>query len=106
MNPPPNKKVIITKTGKVIELSDEGAQTQNNNTTLQPTVIENLNNIIVTLKDKSDANVKYVQAYVNDWLNSVVDAKLDKNSMLQLYEAEELRNKTLTVIKKLRADLL
>ena len=90
----------------VIELSDEGAQTQNNNTTLQPTVIENLNNIIVTLKDKSDANVKYVQAYVNDWLNSVVDAKLDKNSMLQLYEAEELRNKTLTVIKKLRADLL
>ena len=74
----PNKKVIITKTGKVIELSDEGAQTQNNNTTLQPTVIENLNNIIVTLKDKSDANVKYVQAYVNDWLNSVVDAKLDK----------------------------
>ncbi len=69
-------------------------------------MIENLNNIIVTLKDKSDANVKYVQAYVNDWLNSVVDAKLDKNSMLQLYEAEELRNKTLTVIKKLRADLL
>ena len=102
----PNKKVIITKTGKVIELSDEGAQTQNSNTTLQPTVIENLNNIIVTLKDKSDVNVKYVQAYVNDWLNSVVDAKLDKNSMLQLYEAEELRNKTLTVIKKLRADLL
>ena len=87
-------------------MSDEGAQTTNNNTTLQPTVIENLNNIIVTLKDKSDANVKYVQAYVNDWLNSVVDAKLDKNSMLQLYEAEELRNKTLTVIKKLRADLL
>lgn len=102
----PNKKVIITKTGKVIELSDEGAQTTNNNTTLQPTVIENLNNIIVTLKDKSDTNVKYVQAYVNDWLNSVVDAKLDKNSMLQLYEAEELRNKTLTVIRKLRADLL
>ena len=69
-------------------------------------MFENLNNIIVTLKDKSDANVKYVQAYVNDWLNSVVDAKLDKNSMLQLYEAEELRNKTLTEIKKLRADLL
>ncbi len=102
----PNKKVIITKTGKVIELSDEGAQTQNNNTTLQPTVIENLNNIIVTLKDKSDANVKYVQSYVNDWLNAIVDAKLDRTSMLQLYEAEELRNRTLAVIKKLRADLL
>ena len=60
----------------------------------------------MTLKDKSDANVKYVQAYVNDWLNAVVDAKLDRNSMIQLFEAEELRNKTLTVIKKLRADLL
>ena len=38
--------------------------------------------------------------------NIEIDAKLDKNSMLQLYEAEELRNKTLTVIRKLRADLL
>ena len=36
----------------------------------------------------------------------VAEMILDKNSMLQLYEAEELRNKTLTVIKKLRADLL
>ena len=39
-------------------------------------------------------------------MDSVVDAKLDKSTMMQLYEAEELRAKTLQVIKKLRADLL
>lgn len=102
----PNKKVIITKTGKVIELSDESSQPTASNTSLSPTIIENINNIIVALKDKSEENVKYVQAYVNDWLDTIVDTKLDRNSMLQLYEAEELRGKTLQVIKKLRADLL
>lgn len=102
----PNKKVIITKTGKVIELSDEGTQSQSTNTSLSPTIIENINNIIVALKDKSEENVAYVKAYVNDWLDTVVDAKMDKNTMLPLYEAEELRGKTLQVIKKLRADLL
>lgn len=102
----PNKKVIITKTGKVIELSDESSQSSNGNTSLQPTVIDNLNNIIVALKDKSDENVEYVKSYVTDWLDAVVDAKLDRNTMMPLYEAEELRNKTLQVIKKLRADLL
>jgi hypothetical protein len=102
----PNKKVIITKTGKVIELSDEGSVQTGNNTSLQPTVIDNLNNIIVALKDKSDENVEYVKAYVTDWLDAIVDAKLDRNSMMTLYEAEELRTKTLQVIRKLRADLL
>ncbi len=102
----PNKKVIITKTGKVIELSDEGSQSSASNASLSPTIIENINNIIVALKDKSEENVAYVQAYVNDWLDTIVDAKMDKNNMLALYEAEELRSKTLQVIKKLRADLL
>lgn len=102
----PNKKVIITKTGKVIELSDEGTQTMSSNVSLAPTVIENINNIVVALKDKSEENVTYVQSYINDWLDTIVDAKLDKNVMLPLYEAEELRNKTLQVVKKLRADLL
>ncbi|MBE5944033.1 MAG: hypothetical protein E7258_03835 [Lachnospiraceae bacterium] len=102
----PNKKVIITKTGKVIELSDEGSQTPVSNMAQTPNVIENINNIIIALKDKSDENVNYVQAYVNDWLDAVVAAKLDKTNMLPLYEAEELRAKTLQVIKKLRADLL
>lgn len=102
----PNKKVIITKTGKVIELSDEGSQTPVSNNTLAPNVIENINNIVVALKDKSEMNVEYVKSYVNDWLNAIVDAKLDKSSMMALYEAEELRSKTLQIIKKLRADLL
>ncbi len=102
----PNKKVIITKTGKVIELSDEGSQSPSSNASLSPTIIENINNIVVALKDKSEENVAYVQAYVNDWLDTIVDAKMDKNNMLALYEAEELRGKTLQVIKKLRADLL
>ena len=102
----PNKKVIITKTGKVIEFSDESSSTPVSNTVTTPNVIENINNIIVALKDKSDENVNYVQAYVNDWLDAVVDAKLDKNVMLPLYEAEELRAKSIQVIKKLRADLL
>lgn len=61
---------------------------------------------MVALKDKSDENVAYVQSYINDWLDRVVAAKLEKTTMLQLYEAEELREKTLQVIKKLRADLL
>lgn len=103
----PNKKVIITKTGKVIELSDEGSNTTvSSNNSFAPNIIENINNIVVALKDKSEENVSYVQAYVNDWLDTVVAAKLDKNTMLPLYEAEELRNKTLQVIRKLRADLL
>lgn len=102
----PNKKVIITKTGKVIELSDEGSQSQTTNVSLAPNVIENINNIVVALKDKSDESVQYVKSYVNDWLDTVVEAKLDRNTMLQLFEAEELRSKTLQVIKKLRADLL
>ena len=103
----PNKKVIITKTGKVIELSDEGSQTTvSSNNSLAPNIIENVNNIVVALKDKSEENVAYVQAYVNDWLDTVVSAKLDKNTTLPLYEAEELRTKTLQVIRKLRADLL
>lgn len=102
----PNKKVIITKTGKVIELSDEGSNTPVSNGSLAPNVIENINNIMLSLKDKSDENVEYVQAYVNDWLDAIVQTKLDKNTMMPLYEAEEARNKTYQVIKRLRADLL
>ncbi len=107
--PAPNKKVIITKTGKVIELSDEGQQAvpnAGNNASLAPTVIENLNNIVVALKDKAEDNVTYVKAYVSDWLDAIVDAKFDRATMMPLFEAEELRSKTLQVVKKLRADLL
>ncbi len=102
----PNKKVIITKTGKVIELSDEGNQTPAANRQVTPTVIENINNIQNSLKDKSDENTKYVKAYVNNWIDSVMKTRFDNDTMLTLFEAEELRTKTFQVLKKLRADLI
>ena len=103
----PNKKVIITKTGKVIELSDEGSQTPSgSNTTATPSVVDNINNIQAILKDKSEENVEYVKDYVNDWIDSLMKAKFDMDTMLSLFEAEELRTKTFQVLKKLRADIL
>lgn len=102
----PNKKVIITKTGKVIELSDEGAQAPVANKPIGPNIIESISNIVVALKDKSEENVEYVKAYVNDWLDAIVNIKFDKDNMMSLFESEELRAKTFQVIKKLRADLL
>ena len=103
----PNKKVIITKTGKVIELSDEGSSTPSgSNVTVTPSVVENINNIQSILKDKSDENVEYVKDYVNDWIDTLMKAKFDMDTMLSLFEAEELRTKTFQVLKKLRADIL
>ena len=103
----PNKKVIITKTGKVIELSDEGAQTPSGqNVSVMPSVVENINNIQGILKDKSDENVEYVKDYVNDWIDTLMKTKFDMDTMLSLFEAEELRTKTFQVLKKLRADIL
>ncbi|SEP92194.1 hypothetical protein SAMN02910369_00877 [Lachnospiraceae bacterium NE2001] len=103
----PNKKVIITKTGKVIELSDEGSQTPSgSNGTVSPSVVDNINNIQLILKDKSEENVEYVKDYVNDWLDTLMKSKFDMDTMLSLFEAEELRTKTFQVIKKLRADIL
>jgi hypothetical protein len=102
----PNKKVIITKTGKVIELSDEGSQAPAASRQATPTVIENINNIQNSLKDKSEENVKYVTAYVNDWIDSVMRARFDSETMIPLFEAEELRNKSFQVLKKLRADII
>ena len=103
----PNKKVIITKTGKVIELSDEGSQTPSgSNITVTPSVVENINNLQNILKDKSDENVEYVKDYVNDWINTLMKTKFDMDTMLSLFEAEELRTKTYQVLKKLRADVL
>ena len=103
----PNKKVIITKTGKVIELSDEGAQTPSGqNVSVMPSVVENINNIQGILKDKSDENVEYVKDYVNDWIDTLMKTKFDMDTMLSLFETEELRTKTFQVLKKLRADIL
>ena len=102
----PNKKVIITKTGKVIELSDEGSQSSSERNTATPNVVDNINNIQNTLKDKSEENVEYVKSYINDWLDSVMKCKFDLDTMLSLFEAEELRTKSFQVLKKLRADIL
>ena len=103
----PNKKVIITKTGKVIELSDEGSKSSSgSNVTVTPSVVENINNIQAILKDKSEENVDYVKDYVNDWIDTLMKTKFDMDTMLSLFEAEELRTKTFQVLKKLRADVL
>ncbi len=102
----PNKKVIITKTGKVIELSDESTSTTSSSTFTTPSIVENINNINASLKDKSEENVEYVKDYVNDWLDTLMKTKFDMDTMLSLFEAEELRGKTYQVLKKLRADIL
>ena len=102
----PNKKVIITKTGKVIELSDESSSKPVSNASATPSVVDNINNIQSVLKDKSEENVEYVKAYVNDWLDQVMKSRFDKDTMLPQFEAEELRAKSFQVLKKLRADLL
>ncbi len=102
----PNKKVIITKTGKVIELSDEGNPSPTSNVVSTPSFVENIGNIQANLKDKSELNVEYVKEYVNDWIESLMKSKFDMDTMLSIFEAEELRIKSFQVLKKLRADLL
>ena len=100
----PNKKVIITKTGKVIELSDESGQSPVKQQ--ESGVIEAIDNIVVLLKDKSEENVKYVKAYIEDLLNAVMKTKWDKDTMLSQFDAEELRAKSFQVIKRLNMDML
>ena len=100
----PNKKVIITKTGKVIELSDESGQSPVKQQ--ESGVIEAIDNIVVLLKDKSEENVKYVKAYIEDLLNALMKTKWDKDTMLSQFDAEELRAKSFQVIKRLNMDML
>ena len=100
----PNKKVIITKTGKVIELSDESGQAPVKQQ--ESGVIEAIDNIVVLLKDKSEENVKYVKAYIEDLLNALMKTKWDKDTMLSQFDAEELRAKSFQVIKRLNMDML
>lgn len=100
----PNKKVIITKTGKVIELSDESSQTPVKQQ--ESGVIDAIDNIVLLLKDKSEENVEYVKAYINDLLDTLMKTKWDKDTMLTQFDAEEIRAKAFQVIKKLNMDLL
>lgn len=102
----PNKKVIITKTGKVIELSDESDDKPVNSKSNEPTVIEHINTIEDFLKDRREENVAYVKSYIEDWVNLLMQNKFDKDSLLSLYDADEIRAKTLQTIKKLSIDMV
>lgn len=103
-----NKRVIITKTGKVIELSDETSQAPTGATPKKPevNVIYYLNNIDKFLKEPSEENVEYVKNYINEWLKDLMELKFDRDNMLSMFEAEELRSKTLKVLKKLNYDMI
>ncbi len=102
----PNKRVIITKTGKVIELSDESDDRPVNSGNNEPTVIEHINRIEENLKDRRPENIEYVKNYIGDWVDFLMSNKFDKDTLLSLYEAEEVRTKTLQVIKKLNHDMV
>lgn len=99
-----NKRVIITKTGKVIELSDETGTTQTVNKP-ETNVISYINDIGSFLLNRSDENVAYVKRYMDEWIKALMENQFDKDSMLDLSDAEELRNKTLIIIKKLNCDM-
>ena len=58
------------------------------------------------MKNTGEENVQYVKTYLADWVDFLMDNKFDKDMMLEVFEAEEVRNKTLQVIKKLSIDLL
>lgn len=102
----PNKKVIITKTGKVIELSNESGNKPVNNRNNDPTVIEHINHIEEYLKNRSEENVEYVKSYITDWVNMLMQSKFDRDSLLSVVEAEEVRDKTWQLIKKLNYDMV
>lgn len=101
-----NKKVIITKTGKVIELSDESDDKPVNSKGSEPSVIEHIRNIDNFLKVRSEENAEYVKAYIEDWVSLLMQNKFDKDSLLSLFEADEVRTKTLQTIKKLSMDMV
>lgn len=100
-----SKRVIITKTGKVIELSDESNQTT---TAAKPesNVITYINNVDKFLIDKSEEKVAYVRKYLDDWIKALMEKQIDKDKLLDLNDAEDFRSHTLKVIKKLHLDLI
>ena len=104
--PNKNKKVIITKTGKVIELSDESDDKPVNSKGNEPSVIEHIRNIDNFLRVRSKENAEYVKAYIEDWVALLMQNKFDKDSLLSLFDADEVRTKTLQTIKKLSMDMV
>ena len=102
----PNKKVIITKTGKVIELSDESDDKPVNSKANEPSVIEHIHHIEDNLKNRSEENAAYVKRYITDWVNMLMASKFDRDTLLSPIEAEDVRNKTWETIKKLNLDMV
>lgn len=102
----PNKRVIITKTGKVIELSDGEDSKPVNNKNNEPSVIQHINHIEEYLKDRSPDNIHYVKSYIAEWFNLLMLNKFDRGSLLNVLDADEVRAKTLQTIKKLNADMV
>ncbi len=102
----PNKRVIITKTGKVIELSDESDDKPVSSKSSDLTVIDHINHIEDYLRDRREENVEYVKNYIEDWIEYLMQNKFDKDSLLSAFEAEEVREKTLQTIKRLSFDMV
>lgn len=101
-----NERVIITKTGKVIKLSDESNDKPAHSNNSGPNVIECINEIDQYLKNQDEDNIKYVKGYIEDWVTFLMNNKFDRDSLLTLFDAEEVRAKTLQLIKKLNYDMI
>lgn len=100
-----NKRVIVTKTGKVIELSDETTGVGSPQSAPENNVISYINNIGQYVVNSDPEHVTYVQSYLNDLIDSLMEVGFDKDSFLSEFEADDLRSKAWRVIKKLMFDL-
>ena len=102
----PNKRVIITKTGKVIELSDESNPAPASEKPKAPSVTSYIENIGKYLVNASEENIEYVKSYIEDWISFLMNYRFDKDLMLSTFDAEELRTKTFQIIKRLGYDMV
>lgn len=100
-----NKRVIVTKTGKVIELSDETTGSSSTNKEAENNIISYINGIGSYLNVNTEENIEYVQSYINDLINRLMEVGFDKNVFLSVFEADDIRSKTWRVIKKLMYDI-
>ena len=100
-----NKRVIVTKTGKVIELSDETTNTSKKEGYPENNVINYINNVGDYLLNSSPEHVDYVKSYLNDLIAAFMNVDFDKTSFLTGYEADNLRAQCWKVIKKLMYDM-
>lgn len=105
-----NKKVIITKTGKVIELSDEAGIKRptgiGRRTSDTSSVISQIDHIEGLLKDRREDNVTYVKTYIEAWIDYLMQHDFDKDILLSVFSAEEVRTRTWQIIKKLSYDIM